>query len=515
MNRRIIVLAIALATAVSCEKALEDTSLTIQAGFEEEALPASKTYVQSSGAGTIWWGTTGADKVIYAFDSSGNKKAFTSSSTQAEAVRAFTCSSWSGGDWKFAIWTGKTSDYDNCILSGSVFTGNSLEVKNPQTVSNSKSFDNTANIAVMKPSDGVLRNVFGYLRFNLPVYPGTTDISAIKSVELTTKENVAGNIRISYSGSEPVTSIISNGSKSLTLNTRWKDNGPTGYEAGVVYMVLPAGTYHNAKLTITPFAEMPTSKNAATGETLSVNFSGDLVIERGKYADCGTLPYKEKTPDPVVGWPSDTDAFDYGLDPGDMHKASIATSLFAPYGVKNGTNEERTISSPILVDGITYGGPGMMYFGNRVSSQKVASQWSEEYPDIIPTSCYFSFKVNRPGVLRFYPASGNRDGNAQDGYVVRVPTYYLAAVTTVNGVTSARIIKEVTMTENADGNESANRSDGNIYSDGWQKYWVSMEVTADDIRGIESAATLYLYHRNPKVNTLNVYYWPLEWTNTE
>ena len=295
-NKYILLAAVVLAT-VSCSKipSGDSRSLTIRVGYAQETQPATKTYVKDSNAGTIWWGTSNQDKVIYAFDSSDNKYSFTSTSTTAEPTRSFTCDSWSGGDWKMVVWTGLVEANDHSSLSGSVISGSSLKVMNPQKVNNSKSFDSRANIAVMKTGDTALRNVFGYLRFTLPSYPipGETRISAIKTVTLNADENVAGNISIDYSGSDPVATVVSNGSTSLTLNARWKDNGPTGYEAGVVYMILPPGTYHNASLTIVPFTETPTVSSAATGAAFTVNFVGDVTIQRGQYTECGTLPAAE------------------------------------------------------------------------------------------------------------------------------------------------------------------------------------------------------------------------------
>ena len=55
-------------------------------------------------------------------------------------------------------------------------------------------------------------------------------------------------------------------------------------------MVLPAGTYHNASLTITPFTSDPVNKDATTGEPFTYSFIGNLVIKRSQYTDCGTLP---------------------------------------------------------------------------------------------------------------------------------------------------------------------------------------------------------------------------------
>lgn len=214
----------------------------------------------------------------------------------------------------------------------------------------------------------------------------------------------------------------------------------------------------------------------------------------------------DPTPDPTpeVSWPNDEDAFDYGLEKGAIRKANISSSGFEPYGVINVSGgDSRKIKEPILVNGITYGGPGLIYYGNRISMDKVASQWSEEYPDVIPAQCYMSFKINQPGTLTFYGAPANG--------LDRVPTYYLAVVTKVGGKTSAKIVNEFTPTEIADGTDSANRTDANIYSDAWDKYWISMSITEDDLKGIEEAATVYFFHRNTKVNTLSVNYWPLEW----
>ena len=292
-----ILLAAVMTAAVSCSKIQSgnNRALTIRVGYEQETQPGTKTYVKDSNAGTIWWGTANQDKVIYAFDASENKYSFTSTSATAESTRSFTCDSWGGGDWKMVVWTGLVEANDHSSLTGSVISGSSLKVMNPQKVNNSKSFDSRANIAVMKPGDTALRNVFGYLRFTLPSYPipEETRISAIKSVTLSADENVAGNISIDYSGSDPVAAIVSNGSTSLTLEARWKGSGPTGYEAGVVYMVLPPGTYHHASLTIVPFSETPTDKEAATGAAFTVNFVGDVIVQRGQYTECGTLPASE------------------------------------------------------------------------------------------------------------------------------------------------------------------------------------------------------------------------------
>ena len=269
-----------------------------------------------------------------------------------------------------------------------------------------------------------------------------------------------------------------------SVSADWLDVEPKSGEPG-----------KDLTVTVTSRANATTDKLTAT---LTLNCEKDSKTVKVILTEASETP---DTPDTPTSWPNDEDAFDYGLEKGATRKASLASDLFSAYGV---SASSRNIQSPVLIDGITYGGPGLAYYGNRVTMDKVASQWSEEYPDVIPSQCYISFKINQPGTLTFYgaPLSG----------ADRIPTYYLAVVTKVGGKTSARIVTEYTPTEIANGQDSANRTDANIYSEAWQKYWISMSITEDDIKGIEEAATVYFFHRNSTVNTLSVGYWPLEWT---
>lgn len=484
--------------------------LTISAGYEED--PYTRTYIKDPSAGTIWWGTSGVDKVLFVFDQSGTKNVLTSQSTTAEAVRTFSSDSWSGGDWSYAVWTGYSQAKDQCALNGSVLSGPTLMVQNPQIITNSQSFNNSANIAVMKSGDNVLKNVFGYLRFKLPTYPGST-LAGIKSVTLEADENVAGDIRIDCSAEAPVATVISNNnaSRRLTLNTRFKN----GYEGGFAWMILPVGTYHNARLIITPFTSTPSTEEASTGEPFVVNFIGNLVIQRSKYTDCGTLPLTGSTPvqpdepEEESPWPNDTDAFDYGLDADQSRRAAYTATEFAEYGIDGGNKDKRSINGPVTVDGITYGGPGMSFYGNRVTTDKVKDQWSTEFPKIIPTQCYHSFKINRPGSVTFFQSLGSA--------ITRIPTYYLAVVTTVNGVTTARVVDSFTPDASGviDGTVSAGRPGNPYQGDTYKDYYVTLTVSEDDIAGITSAATVYLYHMDAVNNTNAVLYYPLIWTVTE
>lgn len=244
--------------------------------------------------------------------------------------------------------------------------------------------------------------------------------------------------------------------------------------------------------------------------------SGKIVISNAFNSKQITVSQKGKP----VTWPTAQEGdYDYNIAPGATHKASMAATGFEAW-IGNGYDKDngKKITGVITADGMTYGGPGLQYAGNRVALDKLVDQWSDEYEDIIPSARYFAFKVNRPGTLRFYPAVVTTDNpSASPEGTPRTPTYNLAIVKKVNGETTAEILYSIVPDpENiANSNDTANRSDANIKSEGWQHYWVSFTVTKEDLLGIDEAATLYLYHMNPKVNTLSINYWPLEWTVAE
>ncbi|MBO4427832.1 MAG: hypothetical protein J5771_05070 [Bacteroidales bacterium] len=513
-------IALGAVVAASCTKdrnaapaANGDGSITI--GFENTT---PRTFLNSGNTDSpvITWYTTANDKVLYVFRKSDNKKyAYVSTSTTEEVVRSFepdTNVPDLSNNYSYAIWTGRTANYDNTKISGGKITSDgSLTLPSTQSINKFQSFEMNTNIAVAKPGDDCLKNVFGYLRYQIPT--GTKGKATIKSVKFEADENLAGKIQIDYSGDNPVATIISNGSKSLTINTRYL-NGY--YEGNYIWAVMVPGTYHNFRVTITPFVTEGTSEDAATGTPFTL-YGGTVSILRSQWTDGGVLPNKNPL---APEWCGDKSAFDYGYPDGTTHKASIVgPGGFNVYGVYNdGTNTSlRNITEPIIVDGITYGGPGMIYYGNRISASKVQNLWNDNYPNVIPAKNYFAFKINRPGTLRFYGASSNRDaieGTNPVEYAVRIPTYRIAMITRENGELTARVIKQVTPAEVPDGQVSDNRTDSNIYSSAWSKYWVTIDVTAADLAGMEEAPTLYLYHVNSQVNSLSVLYWPLEWTPT-
>ena len=297
--------------------------MSITIGFEQPRSAGqeaeSKTYVNN---GTrIRWSARAVDKVIYVFDSAGNKNAFTASATSASDSRTFTGSVTAGSEAKLVLWSGKkadddrsemtetTSDEENIgtgnepigeggtieyntkssvTVTHTILSGATLAVVNPQNIEFSNSFATDANISVMRPGDDKLISVFGYLRYTVPA--GSDGSATIKSITITADEDIAGQIQIDCNEAAPAATIIAGGSKSLTVNTAWQTADGGYYEPGTLYAVLPAGTYHNMKITITPFAGSARTQDAETGTPFTINCKGDVVIKRGCYSSIGTLP---------------------------------------------------------------------------------------------------------------------------------------------------------------------------------------------------------------------------------
>ena len=312
-------------------KAGDDGTFSITTGFENPFTntPPTETRSHVSGGSKVYWSS--GDNAIYVFDSFGGKNKFTSTQNNVSETRTFTGSITSGSEIEYILWTGKTKDAtDNSnrfiepggdvyneevtpgnggsvvewdrtkagsVLSRNLFRGNTLKVVNPQNISTVNTFASSANIAILRRGDHALRNVFGYIRFTVP--QGADGNAAIKSVQFSADEDMAGEIQIDYSGEEPVTTICANGSKSVTVNMRWNGN-TSRYEDGTLFAVLPAGTYNNLQITITPFANGASTQNAATGTPFTLSAARPVTIKRGQYTDCGILPTSQ---------PSSSDVF--------------------------------------------------------------------------------------------------------------------------------------------------------------------------------------------------------------
>ena len=310
MKKRYFICSAILLSLFSCTNYVPtdkpDGKIVISAGFENLGGHEVDSKTCVAGGTRIYWSSAEADKVLYVFDTKGAKNVFTSTQTGESASRAFTGTITDGSDVQWVLWSGKVASEDQSMLvdessttdsfntgnepvgaggsiqfetkSGSssriVIGGSSLRVVNPQNISNPNSFAQDANIAVKKAGEGALRSALGFIRFTVP--SGDDGYGTIKSVTFSADENLAGEIQIDCNGDEPETRIVADGSRSLTVNTHF--NG-SGYEAGTLYAVLPAGTYHHMTLTVTP----------VSGDQYTLASKNDVVVRRGQYTDAGML----------------------------------------------------------------------------------------------------------------------------------------------------------------------------------------------------------------------------------
>lgn len=287
MKKRLIIacLSVALATLVSCVQEQDgslvvDNKKTLSVEYDEiksgdnSLTIDSKTFVKYEKL--IQWGNTPEDKVIYVFDSKGIKTAFNNTSGVAiERTRKFSGTISEDSEIVSVIWTGQDAAQDQCSFKNGVFSGPTLRLKNPQIINNSMSFDNAANIAVMKSEGDVLTNVFGYIKCMIPEVDGA---GVVKSMTFSADQPLSGEVQIDYTGDEPVATIVDSVTcNSLTVSAK---EGSRALAAGGIFVVLPAGTYTNFKISVT----------LADGTCFDVPVSEPVIIERGKYTSIGSIP---------------------------------------------------------------------------------------------------------------------------------------------------------------------------------------------------------------------------------
>ncbi|MBO4340370.1 MAG: hypothetical protein J5835_02935 [Bacteroidales bacterium] len=373
------------------------TPLSLSLGFEQPTplggqTAETKTYMLGDGT-TVGWTTSNAsssESRVIVFDSKGGRNNFTSGARSAETVRPFSGTITAGSTVKYILWHG-FSDTNKVTLTetsggtgtesisaggsatletkadispaAAVFSGTCLTLPSTQNITNYHSFNNQCNFAVMREGDSCLKSVFGYIRYVIPISIKENN-GTIRRIKIKADEDLAGQVEIDYSGTEPIARVVANGSKEITVNSRWQTNGNL-YEYGPHFAVLPVGTYHNMELEITTFAgnEGGGTQDAATNEPFTVYIRGEVVVERGKYTDLGNLPLAQtsRTHTPVVPDPSrydqeyydslfDTDYFEKFTDPGGVVSYRIKSapigwdnSQSQYYVTKGMTNDERFI----------------------------------------------------------------------------------------------------------------------------------------------------------------------------
>ena len=502
MKRMLILgcMAAVLGSFVSCLQEPDITPvgenmITLSVGFEDQTSvddaqeAATKTYLKNQKA--IEWGTTGSDKLIFVFDTEGVKNVFNAvgpldeeGKFKSSPTRSFTGSISENSEIAYVIWTGASQSNDKCTLADGVISGSSLVVKNPQSINNANSFDNGANVAIMKPGDAALRNVFGYIKYTVPAVAGGTT-GAIKSVTFSANEALAGPVQVDYTGNVPVATIVGNGSNSLTVNTRIKN----GLEAGTFYAVLPAGTYTNFNIRVT----LPDDTS------FDLPVSDPVTIVRGKYTTAGTLPVEDpnasEEPEPeepgdATVWPNDSIAFDYGVRSGNSKIANMTGFLDA--GIANGNNIPASMNYQITLDKVTYCGNETKFYNNPRMVANRAKLFEDVGGISLPksTTQNFFFKINRPGTISFFPRYNNVNND---------PVIVVALVTVSGDVVTGKYLFAGKPETKSNNQNDQNRPECRI----------TVDITEDDMKGITEAATVYVFHKDVGEN---LSYYPITWT---
>ena len=268
-TNRIIIAALSLAVAVSCQKVgfegqetlRETEAMTLVTG---EQVADEQTRTSLSGNEVHWT----ADDVVAVFDNTNYKNKF----TITEVDRSY--ASFSG-----VVTDGTTQIYAVYPYSLAMGAqGSTLTVKVPEDqTSKVGSFAEEHNISVAKASktrgvevvDNItFKNVCSYLKFTIPTY-----VAGVSSVTLSTKNrNIAGEATIDFSGDEPVLTLTSNAVKSISM---------TGsYARGSEFLfVLAPGEIQGCEVKVVD----------SEGQTWNVIKTSTFTLKAGKYKNLGTL----------------------------------------------------------------------------------------------------------------------------------------------------------------------------------------------------------------------------------
>lgn len=307
MKKNIIFAVLACAAIISCNKEnlsqRETEPFSIDLNFEDYN-PEVKSSLEGGDKDTptnlkVAWGSS--DKNVYAFDSEGVKNTLTWPNTSGDKYqRNFAGSITKGSSVKYILYSGKAANKDTARIDGNVIKGEKLDAK--QKIYTHNSFSTSQNISIMKPSDSAMRNVFGYIRFfstkgtlvATSLYLGK--IASVKLTAATEGEYLNGDLNIDYSGSDPVVSVVKNGSSTTELVCYAKDTKIDNVKkyylvGGYYYICIPPGTYHGLKIQVFYNDDFKYyDSNTITGEkNFTLKHTGDLTITRNKVWNAGNL----------------------------------------------------------------------------------------------------------------------------------------------------------------------------------------------------------------------------------
>ena len=199
-------------------------------------------------------------------------------------------------------------------------------------------------------------------------------------------------------------------------------------------------------------------------------------------------------------WPTDENAFDYGLEPGASKVAKMDAELFEAKGVALNAS----FIAPIVIDGITWmakDGNSGQYKGDRVTYNRRKSWETLSDGTKVAADIGIRLSILRPGTFRIFPriaiSSKVWEGSEQK--------FTAVLAVSKSGEISASKILETTPTV-----VSKNSSDQND-----DAYCIIFTVTEEMLYGMDAPATLYLYHEANNSGNIGLqldYYAP-KWTS--
>lgn len=267
-NSRIILAALAIFAAVSCQKEGFDN-------FEQNRQTESATINTGNPTKTFLDGNEvhwSSDDMIAVFDNYGKRNVFNVTQTQGNYA-SFSGSVTKGTKQIYAVYPASLANSIN---------GSSINVTIPSDqTSKVASFAEEHNISVAKAAKtpGVesignvtFANVCSYLKFEVPSYIGD-----VQEVTFAADVALAGEATINYSSEKPVLSVASNGSKSVTM----KGNYPA--ESEFLFVLAPT--------TISEFTVTVVTKQL----TWTYSKKAEVQFTAGKYKILGVLPLESVT----------------------------------------------------------------------------------------------------------------------------------------------------------------------------------------------------------------------------
>lgn len=256
---RIIIAAVAIAAAVSCNKESFNNENVKE---EVTIITGAKTRTSLEGKEIHWT----SDDQIAVFDNTGARNIF--GITESEGSYAsFSGSVTSGTTQIYAVYP------ENLAISAA--EGNFKVSLPADQTSKAGSFAEEHNISVAKAAKvpgnetvtGVtFKNVCGLIRFTIPAY-----IEDAQSVTFESNSVIAGELTVDYTGDAPSVSTSDAGSRSVTMTGSY----PAGSE---FIFVLAPGTIDGFTVTVT------TAK-----ATWSISKDVDIELQAGRYRNLGTL----------------------------------------------------------------------------------------------------------------------------------------------------------------------------------------------------------------------------------